>query len=185
LTELLVVISIISIVSAITFGVLTRAKHSSKVATTIQNLRSLHQAAMLYQADYGGSTSGTIEEMGLPPTLGTVQPFLTSPHYLAEYYAQLKSPFRGSSAGHYQTFMIESALDGMPTRWKECTELKGDRCIMYFDQFEAGRDPETQGLNAWLAYFKKTLRGINLGGSLVTRTDFGIPLNQVWWITPW
>jgi prepilin-type N-terminal cleavage/methylation domain-containing protein len=183
LTELLVVISIISIVSAITFGVLTRAKHSAKVATTIQNLRSLHQAAMLYQADYGGSTSGTIEEMGLPSCIGTVWKAPTG--YIEPFYADLKSPFGTPQRRDYQPFVIPSALDGMPIRWKDCTALKGERCVMYLDQFEDGWDPVTQNLNVQVHYKNKMARGVTLAGNVVIARGYGDYLNQSWWIKPW
>jgi hypothetical protein len=138
---------------------------------------------MLYQADYGGSTSGTIEEMGLPSCIGTVWKAPTG--YIEPFYADLKSPFSTPPGKSYQAFVIPSALDGMPIRWKDCTALKGEQCVMYFDQYEDGWDPRAESLSVEVQYKDKMARGITLAGNMVIARGYGDCYSQSWWIKPW
>ncbi|HLK17066.1 MAG TPA: prepilin-type N-terminal cleavage/methylation domain-containing protein [Fimbriimonadaceae bacterium] len=181
MVETVTVISIIAIVAAITYPVVIKVKRSGRTAQTIQNMRSLQVGAILYQADYAGTLAGTPEAMGLPPMFGTVRPFPGSQAYLAAWYKEMKSPF-GDKGRDYNTFAIPSAVDRLPVPWAECTQSVGERCILYWDPFEPGRDPVS---GAWVStedLDRKRLHGVALAGNLVTHEDIGSPHDQAWWI---
>ncbi len=182
LTEVMVVIAIIGVVAAITFPIVTSMKKSAKITKTLQNLRSLHAGAMLYQADYQGASVGTIEEMGLPDSFGTTRPLPNGGGYIKPWYAGVKSPFFPAPHNHYSTFLIPARYDGLKPTWSECTKTRGDACIMYWDHFEAGRDSYTGALIANVGHFRKRLHGIALAGNIVAREDKGEPISQSWWI---
>jgi prepilin-type N-terminal cleavage/methylation domain-containing protein len=64
--EVLICMSIIAIVAAITFPVVSRAKEQALISSATQNLRQVHLATMLYRNEYEGSEHGSAEQMGLP-----------------------------------------------------------------------------------------------------------------------
>ncbi len=182
LTEVMVVIAIIGVVAAITFPVVSSMKNSAKITQTLQNLKSLHAGAMLYQADYHGALAGTIEEMGLPDSFGTTRPLPYNGGYIKPWYAGIKSPFRSAPNNDYSTFMIPAKHDGLKPTWSECTKARGDACIMYWDRFEPGRDSYTGYWIVDVGHARKRLHGIALAGNIVTRDDKGDPYSQSWWI---
>jgi prepilin-type N-terminal cleavage/methylation domain-containing protein len=103
LIELITVIGIIVVVSALLWPVLANARRASQISSTTQRLRQLHLAVKLYQAEYHGDGSyGTPEQMGLP----TWSLALTA--HLGVNQAMLASPcgchpdFRCGSRGRYQ-----------------------------------------------------------------------------------
>jgi prepilin-type N-terminal cleavage/methylation domain-containing protein len=180
--ELLVVIAIIAIVAAITVPVVASVKKSAKVSTTLQNLKSLHAAAIMYQSDNSGASTGTPEEMGLPSWNGTVHPYPGTNAYLQPWYAQMKSPFGSTTERNYNTFAIPSKLDKLPVTWAQCTKTKADACILYFDVFEPGRDQRTGWWISSVDHVRKRMHGITLAGHIVDRDDSGSPYSQAWWI---
>jgi len=182
LTEVVVVVAIIGVVAAITFPIVTSMKKSAKITKTLQNLRSLHAGAMLYQADYQGASVGTIEEMGLPDSFGTTRPLPHGGGYIKPWYAGVKTVFNPAPNNDYTPFLIPSKVDGLQPTWAECTKAKGDACIMYWDRFEAGWDSYTGYLIANVGHFRKRLHGIALAGNIVTRDAKGEPISQSWWI---
>jgi len=182
LTEVIVVVAIIGVVAAITFPIVTSMKKSAKVTKTLQNLKSLHAGAMLYQADYQGASVGTIEEMGLPSFIGTTEPFPHTNEYFYPWYADVKSPFGEPPTNNYNTFLFPSKLDALRPTWSQCTRLRGDACILYYDFFEPGKDSYT---NRWISnveHLRKRVNGIALAGNIVTREDRGATQSQAWWI---
>ncbi len=182
LVELLVVVAILGIVAGIAVPVFARAKRSANVSATLQNLKSLHTAAMVYQSDHSGALVGPPEEMGLPPWEGTTHPYPNTNDYLQPWYAQMKSPFGSAKERDYATFAIPSELDGLPVTWSQCTRVRGDACILYYDGFEPGRDVRTGWWISSVDHVRKRLHGITLAGHLVSREGYGDPVNQAWWI---
>ncbi|MEI7984927.1 MAG: prepilin-type N-terminal cleavage/methylation domain-containing protein [Armatimonadota bacterium] len=182
MVELLVVIAIIAITAGIAFPVFASVKKSAKVSTTLQNLKSLQMAAVIYQTDNSGNLSGTPEEMGLPLWDGTVHPFPQTNNYLQPWYAEMKSPFGSSKERDYNTFAIPSELDRLPVTWAQCTKSRGDACILYFDAFEPGKDSRTGWWISTVDHARKRMHGITLAGNIVTRENEGSPYSQVWWI---
>jgi len=70
LVEILVVISIAIIISALAFPALVSAKEASIRSSSMENLRQLHVALTLYRMDNGGDGRyGDYATMGLPPDL--------------------------------------------------------------------------------------------------------------------
>ena len=167
LVETIVVIGIIGLVTAITFPVFASAKRSAKETRLVQDLRSLHMAAMLYQADQPHSPSGTPEEMGLPPIFGTVLPATKKEGYLQPFYKSLTSQFGEPGYDNYHTFAIPGALDGLQVTWESCTTRVGDECILYWDPHEPGRDSRSGWWKVFIDVAKKKLHGISLAGNLV------------------
>ncbi len=68
LIEVMIVLAIVAMLAALAYPVFARAKLASKVTVSISQLRQLHLATMLYQADYDGDgIYGSASAMGLPP----------------------------------------------------------------------------------------------------------------------
>lgn len=67
LVEILMVLSIVALITAIVFPVFARAKMSAKVATSISQLRQLYVVTALYRSDHDGDgVYGDSGSMGLP-----------------------------------------------------------------------------------------------------------------------
>lgn len=182
LIEVLVVIAIIAIVAAIAYPVFSLAKHSALDSKTVSNLRQLQMATMIYQQDQGNSqSSGTPEEMGLPPYDGFIAPYPGTKNYLQPWLADMKSPFADPGDNDYGTFAWPSSIDQLPVTWAECTAVIGEKCVLYWDPSEPGRDPVSHWWKATEPYDLKLLRGITLEGNLITREDIGSPYSQAWW----
>lgn len=64
--ELLTVIALTAILTAILTPVFAAAKRRGKIASSLGILHQLHVGTMLYQQDYGGSGYGDLPQMGLP-----------------------------------------------------------------------------------------------------------------------
>jgi prepilin-type N-terminal cleavage/methylation domain-containing protein len=71
LVEIIVVIAIIGIVSAMLFPVIVRARKAGEITATGQRLRQCHMAISIYRLDWENATYGAASDMGLPP-LGVV-----------------------------------------------------------------------------------------------------------------
>lgn len=69
LTEVLVVVGIVILLTAISYPILSRAIGSSKQSVTISNLRQLAVAASIYRSSWSEAESGTWQQVGLPPDL--------------------------------------------------------------------------------------------------------------------
>jgi prepilin-type N-terminal cleavage/methylation domain-containing protein len=182
LVETLTAIAIIAIVAGIAYPVTMSAKRSGKVTQTVQNLRSLHAGAILYQSEQDHQSAGTPEQMRLPTFIGTTSADNNPPAYIASWYKGMKSPFGTPDDNDYQSFLIPAAIDGMPVTWHTCTKYVGDKCIMYLDTHEPGYDPRTGYKLIYVPSAIKRLRGVALAGNLVTRNATGDPIDQKWWI---
>ncbi len=69
LTEVLVVVGIVILLTAITYPILSRAIGNSKQTVTISNLRQIAVAASIYRSSWGDGESGHWKQVGLPPDL--------------------------------------------------------------------------------------------------------------------
>ncbi|MCC7229420.1 MAG: prepilin-type N-terminal cleavage/methylation domain-containing protein [Fimbriimonadaceae bacterium] len=67
LVEVIVVISIIAVLAALSYPVFVAVKAKANETTCMSNLHQLQMAVALYREDYGSGTAGTPEQMGLPP----------------------------------------------------------------------------------------------------------------------
>lgn len=68
--EVLVSISIILILAGLLMAVFGKAKSGAKMTVSISNLRQIHQAAMLYEADFGTLPPSNIRHPAFLPYLG-------------------------------------------------------------------------------------------------------------------
>src|SRR5947209_4070690 len=59
MTEILVVVGIIALVTALCLPIFVGAKRAAKSVSCLSNLRELGAATQLYQQDYDGKTPGT------------------------------------------------------------------------------------------------------------------------------
>jgi type II secretory pathway pseudopilin PulG len=69
MVEVIVVISIVLILSAIIFPAFSEAKKSSQTTTSISNMRQISLVMHLYRSDWDGDDLGlTPPQLGIPPT---------------------------------------------------------------------------------------------------------------------
>jgi type II secretory pathway pseudopilin PulG len=69
ITELVVVIVVICVLSALMVPSLFQAKASSQMTSCISNLKQISAALELYRSEHDGAAFGTAASMGLPPTI--------------------------------------------------------------------------------------------------------------------
>ncbi len=65
--ELLAVMAIIAVLSAILFPVFSQAKESGHQSACISNLSQVYKSLEVYRSDNNGNPFGSASEMGLPP----------------------------------------------------------------------------------------------------------------------
>ncbi len=66
LMEVLLAVSIIAIVSGITFMITTKVKRQLIMTNCVSNLQKIHTALMLYRVEYGIVNYGDYRTLGLP-----------------------------------------------------------------------------------------------------------------------
>jgi len=171
LVEIVVVISIVVLVAALTWPVFRKAKAQALEASSISNMRQLHVAIGVYRSDYEGVEYGSMEDMGLPDA--------PSPQYLGPSVSTLRPPTM-TSRGYYY-YPVPSSIDHRNPPWKVyCPEHLGQTVLLADVWFNP-----VIGDPPYPYYFMDPLTtkyviGITLDGNIKRKTAQG-PLSLTWW----
>lgn len=172
LVEILVVIAITATLMAIILPAMSSAMRSAKSTQTMSQLRQLHVAVMLYQADHGGGgTYGTLEEMGLPSAEWLFLDPVLRPLFLSPCGRNPSSP------SDYGVWYFP--LDGAPP-FPERARIFQENLILAFDM--QCSDP---AVNLYNQYAAKKGIGVLLQGSGVVRIRKGDWRDPLWWADPY
>lgn len=176
LIEMLVVIAVIAVVSAVMTPVFAKARHSAMVTQTVQQAHQLSMALILYRTENDGDGKwGKATEMGLPPGYTnppTPDPSLwrTACHYPAR---PPEDPFgERSFARHYN-----DDEDGGPAHWSRLSPLYEDRSPVVISI--SCTDPMWNIDNP---YHPKLGIGADLTGTLLRRQRTGKPYTFPFWV---
>jgi prepilin-type N-terminal cleavage/methylation domain-containing protein len=171
LVEVIVVVTIVVIVAAISYPVFTRAKEKSLESQSISNMRQLFIAIEIYRADYGGIPYGSMEAMGLPPA--------PSEKWLGASVAALYPPKQ--PPGGYLYFPVPKNLDRRAPTWEQYVREHTEATVLIAD---AGFNPlEPKGASKY--YYmnpdvEKYVIGMTVGGSIRKQRASGSLVMQ-WW----
>ncbi len=136
LVEILIVLSIIAVLSAIAYPVIVRAKRSARITRSVSNMRQIHAALMVYVSDMddGGPVG-----LGLPPSLLRLRKAGGLPVAL---FRTGGTAFFGHSGEDVYTWMpphvgpgIETALDP----WKSHVQRTQENPIIVVDETQNSR----------------------------------------------
>jgi prepilin-type N-terminal cleavage/methylation domain-containing protein len=180
--EILSVIAILAVLSAVLFPIFTKAKLEAKVTSAGQRLRQLHLLLTLYRSDQESNTDyGYPWEMGLPwginfnvnanGQLVPVQQKIEDRSPIEfEIFRKIEVDFRKRSpCGHHEELIAWClGWDYLPTnwiKWKPDSEKYQDRQIVFSD-FNCNL-PGTKFLEQFAT---KRAIGISIAGTLVDRT---------------
>ncbi|MBI1331699.1 MAG: prepilin-type N-terminal cleavage/methylation domain-containing protein [Armatimonadetes bacterium] len=174
LVELLVCLSIVSVISAISYPVFKSAMISSKVSAAGQNLHQHYIAISLYQADQDASvTEGMPCQMGLP--------CLSATNSLDFAVRSLPPSSKNSPCG-------ERIHDGVPTVWwltyrpyDEDTWLKGLQNLGQNIPLVYDTNCDFPGTETNDIYAMHRGLAVSLGGSLLTKINTGNPNTPRFW----
>jgi len=170
LVEVLVVIAIILIVTAICVPVVLRVKRSGLEARSVSNMRQLYLALETYRSEAEGSPYGSMEAMGLPLGIST--------QYLGQGVANLHPPL-WPQAWNYYYYPAPSWLDHRVPTWEQYATDKGAETVLLADFcFNFGGPEEANLIHD--PYLEKYAIGITLGGSVKKKRASG-HLDLIWW----
>jgi prepilin-type N-terminal cleavage/methylation domain-containing protein len=105
LIELMVCLGIIAVVAGILYPVISHAKQSAKISSSLLGLKRRHQSLMIYQADQDAAPTGTPAQMGLP--------CLEAENSLKIALKEINFDFKSSC----QLDPVWMGYPGLPSRW--------------------------------------------------------------------
>jgi len=170
MVEILCVLVIVFVLSAISTPVITGALQSAKESSSQQRMRQLSLALLAYRSDYDGNASGNASQMGLP-TMEIL--LLTSGMMIAKERELWKSPCaqHPDSPIGFTNFNYYPDDDG---QWIRYTNEKGDGSVMMSD-FNC--NPASLPIGA--VFSTKRIPFVRLDGSTGLKTRTGSP--QAYW----
>jgi type II secretory pathway pseudopilin PulG len=176
LVELLVVVAIIMVVSAITFPVIVGAVHRAKETSSMSKLRQLHLATMIYRSEYyGDAVYGQIGAMGLPPA---------TPAKWVEVRLDQPMSLMKSSCGRHPSMppvdydMYYTPGVGDPPFPVEAT-LFEENLVLFYDM--SCSDSDVALMNEFQTHLGI---GVLLGGNAVVHRKPGRWWETEWWADP-
>lgn len=169
LVELIIVLSIVAIITAIAYPVIAGAVGRAKESQCMSNLRQFGVAIEMYRNDYDG-----IGKWGTPAQMGMPHPFVT---LVFEKYLSTHlqcggvDPTRGVR-GLYAQFWWNYS----DTNWAGYVAKWNDRTIAIFDTNHRNRVGAYESPIA-IHYGM----GLTLSGNVRVLSKRGSPENQSWW----
>lgn len=168
LVEILIVLAIAAIITAILVPVFAASKTKAKETVSASNMKQIHMAIEMYRQDSDGSAFGSMEAMGLPSKLADLPGVLN-----------LTPPLAPKSFIYYY-YPVSSKIDQRHPSWAEYSQEKGDQTVLLTDLWF------TPGILArGPRYFDdfdqvRYQIGITLGGNIRRKTASG-NLGLDWW----
>jgi prepilin-type N-terminal cleavage/methylation domain-containing protein len=170
IVELLITISIVAIISALLYPLISSAVGRAKEKTCVSNLRQIGMALGMYRADYDGDGRvGTPAQMGMPDWFSVIR---RERYYgIGIQFCTEPDSFSGGR-GLYGQFW-----EGFDDKgWAANVEQWGDGTIALFDR------NHRNGQRTYTMPFANHFRiGLALGGDVRTRIRKGWPEVQAWW----
>jgi Tfp pilus assembly protein PilE len=174
--EVLLVIGILLVVSAISYPAFANARREASKAASISNMRQLLALVEIYRSDQSNtSDSGTPSEMGLPQAdyfyinmmkaqkLGPPHKGVNRPFHIYMYYPP---PERFA-----QRELVEN--------WVAWTKACGDQTVLIGD-FNFTDRPVTE----FSGFISKVGLGIRLNGQIARKRGLGDYAGTGWWACP-
>ncbi|MBI1332984.1 MAG: prepilin-type N-terminal cleavage/methylation domain-containing protein [Armatimonadetes bacterium] len=175
LVEILSVIAILAILSAILFPVMAKASGEAKAKAAGQNLRGFWQGLMLYQSDNDPKVEyGEAQEMGLPSS-ETFMNFVNG--YTHDYHNSWRTKTQFFPCGLDQDGPLRSVgliYGPWDYNWvPDVEKLQGDTMVM------ADKNCNPTGTRLFCQFCMKRSIGITLAGTIKDRSnDKWIVTNQ-------
>lgn len=184
LVEILVVIGVILILTAITVPVMSSAKRSAKVTATTVRLRNQWIALSLYRAEYDSDGRyGTSPEMGLPEfevrNMAVIDhtwppPCGIHPDLWVNFWVRCFCGHEGMSEEE-----LNAALPKCRARISADSNLYRENWILLID--DNCSDPDVKLRNV---YQRKRAVGVFLSGQVKFKVGIGDHLKPGWWANP-
>ena len=174
LTETLLVIGIIAIVTALSYPAFSAAKERAQLESCMSNLKQIHLAIKMYQSAWDGEGKyGDMYEMGLP--------FLYGPPGAIELpkweCAGLPNEFRRAEQYPYNYFPAPDWIDHRTPTWKEYAASEEENSILICDPNHNPKDVPLM----FESKFHIRAFGVRLSGQAVRRTKKGMWYVWSWW----
>jgi len=170
LMEVIVVLAILSVLSLIAFAIGGSVKKSLATGTCSSNMRLLHNALMVYRADWGNAQSdvGDVPRLGLPPGLYSLA--TSKPYFGEEDWFVCPAPKNVAFEfkPHYKAFFwLNEFMGGIfDPPYEEVTAKYRDETPIIFDRNHI--DHATTHLEQ--PRTEKFVIFVDLGGKVVTKT---------------
>ena len=166
--EILCVVIILSILSAVLMPVFANASMDSKSKSAKQNLRKLWRGFKIYQSDNEGKVEfGAPEDMGLPPEPNNVAVFVRS--FMKDYHPEWSSKVSimpcGSNVGDGDSFGL-GYMPTVKTEWVAEVVARKNNTILLYD-----KNCNVPGTRVMCQFCSKRSIGITLGGSIRDRIN--------------
>lgn len=172
--EVVVAISILAILVAVTLPIIDSSKRRSRQVTCQSNLRQMHSAIELYRSDWSGQAYGNLYQMGLPPqplmdTLPVVRLLDCNGEGRPNYHAHggLSYMYVPTPPGRDTWFRQE---------WTKYLAEQNEQAILAFDLYH-----NPPNLNVGSPGNIKTALAIRLSGAAVTQRKRGDVYSPMWW----
>ena len=166
LADVLVVISIVALVAALSNPAFISVRRSAQRSQCMSNLHQWGAAISIYREDLSGSDTGTPIQMGLPVDLN---PKLVS---MAKLECRGNNP-KGN--GYYFNYPFPDMSEARQHEWASYTSSVGSSAVILYDPNHQASFPRSITWDTWTAL------GLRLDGSVVVRTRRGFPLYLRWW----
>jgi prepilin-type N-terminal cleavage/methylation domain-containing protein len=167
LTEIIVVIGIVVILSAIAFPVAVESKKRADRAHCVSNLKQMASMLLLYRSEYDGADQGTPAEMGLP-NWSFAQLFGNkSPAPCRGHNPKGNDYIRAHPADPYREASLE--------QWRKDLDKYGGAVIVIYDTNHQDKFPKAFTWGKWSAF------GVQLDGTMRNHTNYSLPRSQSWW----
>jgi prepilin-type N-terminal cleavage/methylation domain-containing protein len=170
LVEVLVVVAILAILASVAYAIMGPVKKGLATGTCSNNMRLLHNALMVYRADWGNAQSdvGDVPRLGLPP--GLYSPATAKPYFGEEEWFVCPAPknVEYQFKPHYKAFFWLNEFMGstFDPPYEEVTAKYKGKTPIIFDPNHI--DHATTHLEQ--PRTKKFVIFVNLGGKVVTKT---------------
>lgn len=177
LVEVLVVITIVLALVAITQPSIIKAKRSAGKTVCASNLRQLHLSLLLYAADHGDIEGpGLIEISAFPPRVSTLSQFSSLKCVTG------RDPIdcgRGGYTVHFpladrRLYLSQEHFDSVHKIWQEDYARYGESIVLISDSSHQDLCPLTE-----YALFHSF--GITMSGAVIRKSGRGDRMLQSWW----
>ncbi len=165
LTEILVVVSILVGLAALSFPVFNASKKSAYRSVCLSNLKQSGAALQMYRESHGGTDVGTSWQMGLPPHLGVL-----TPNTVMKCHSD-----NPDGSGYYLNYPDETVPLAGHLAWQEYAAREGPAAIVFYDPNHQDSFPRSYTWQVW------KIMAIRLDGTLVVKQKTGFPRGYSWW----
>lgn len=165
LTEILIVLSVLVTLAAITFPAFQALKRSAYRSACLSNLRQSGAALLLYREANSNLEVGGPWQMGLPPHLAVLTPYTIMK-------CHSDNPEGG---GFYLNYPDETVPPEGHAAWQQYVEREGPGAIVFFDPNHQDSFPRSYSWEVW------KVMAVRLDGNVIVKQKMGFPRGYSWW----